>query len=163
MERTRTYSWGDPRELDTAGRGIAGLDFMRLLASGRLGHAPMLATLGCTLVAVEEGYVELECDTAEFMYNPMGSVHGGVAATLLDSAAGCAVHTTVPAGTGSTTLDLSVHFLRPVTSDLGLIRAIGTVLNRGRRTALGRAELRDGSKRLLAHATSSCMLLPAGG
>jgi uncharacterized protein (TIGR00369 family) len=79
---------------------------------------------------------------------------------VLDSAAGCAVHSTLPAGTSYTTVDLSVHYLRPITTDLGPVRATGTVVNRGRRTALGRAEVRDGADRLLAHATSSCMLFP---
>jgi acyl-coenzyme A thioesterase PaaI-like protein len=99
MEQTRTYGWADPQELNKAGRGLAGLDFMRLLASGDLGRTPMLATLAYRFTAVDEGRVEFACDTGEFMYNPMGVVHGGVAATLLDSAASCAVHTTLPAGT----------------------------------------------------------------
>jgi uncharacterized protein (TIGR00369 family) len=160
MERTRTYGWPDPAALDQAGRGMAGLDFLRLLASGEIGTTPMMATLGFDITRVEEGYAELECNTAEYAYNPIGVVHGGLAATLLDSAAGCAVQTLLPVGTGYTTLDLSVHYLRPITTDLGPLTAVGTVLNRGRRTALGSAEVRDGSNRLLAHATSSCMLFP---
>jgi uncharacterized protein (TIGR00369 family) len=139
---------------------MAGLEFMRRLHAGDLGRTPMMATLGFELVAVEDGRVEFECTAGDFMYNPIGVVAGGVAATLLDASAGCAVHTTLPAGTGYTTLDLSVHYLRPITTELGPIRAIGTVVNRGRRTALGRAEVRDGAERLLAHATSSCMLFP---
>ena len=160
MEQTRTYSWGDPQQMAKAGRGLAGLEFMQLLASDELGSTPMLATLAYKFVAVDDGYVEFECNPGEFMYNPLGVVHGGVAATLLDSAASCAVNTTLPPGTSYTTLDLSVHFLRPIAGDLGQIRAIGTVLNRGRRTALGQAELRDSSNRLLANATASCMLFP---
>lgn len=162
MKRTRTYSWVDPQELDKTGRGMAGLDFTRhLLLSDELGVMPIAATLGFKLAEVDEGYVVFVGEVGEHLYNPIGVVHGGVAATLLDSAAGSAVHTTVPAGTGYTTLDLSVHYLRPITADLRPIRAIGTVLNRGRRTALGQAELRDSADRLLAHATSSCMLFPA--
>jgi uncharacterized protein (TIGR00369 family) len=160
-QQTRTYSWGDPQKLSEAAPGLSGLDFMRLLATDELGRTPMMATLAFRFSAVDEGHVEFECETAEFMYNPIGAVHGGLAATLLDSAASCAVHTTLPTGASYTTLDLSAHYLRPIASGLGLIRAIGTVVNRGRRTALGKAEVRDGSNRLLAHATASCMIFPA--
>jgi uncharacterized protein (TIGR00369 family) len=160
MEPMRSYSWGDPGEIEKASHGRSGLDFIRLLASGELGRTPMMATLAFDLVSAEEGRVEFECEPDEFMYNPIGVVHGGVAAALLDSAAGCAVHTTLPIGTSYTTLDLSLHLLRPIVRELGTIRGVGTVVNRGRRTALGVAEVRDSSDRLLAHATSSCLLFP---
>jgi uncharacterized protein (TIGR00369 family) len=156
----RSYSWGDPHALSKAGQELSGLEFMRLLATEKLGRTPMMATLAFRFTAVEEGRIEFECETGAFMYNPMGVVHGGLAATLLDSAASCAVHTTLPAGTGATTLDLTVHLLRPILSDLGPIREVGTVVSRGRRTALGSAEVRDGSDRLLAQATATCVLLP---
>ncbi len=94
----------------------------------------------------------------EFHYNPLGSVHGGVIATLLDTAAGCAVHTTLPAGVGYTSLDLTTKFLRPVTVGSGRLRCEGTVLSRGRRTALAQAQLIDERGALVAHATSSCLL-----
>jgi uncharacterized protein (TIGR00369 family) len=97
-------------------------------------------------------------EPAVHVYNPIGFVHGGFAAAMLDSAAGTAVQTVLPAGAGYTTMNLSVHFLRPVTASTGLVRAVGTLVSRGRRTALARAELRDGAGRLLAHATSACML-----
>jgi uncharacterized protein (TIGR00369 family) len=96
-------------------------------------------------------------------YNPIGSMHGGVYATLLDSAAGCAVQSTLPQGTGYTSVDLAVKFLRPVTVDTGRVRAVGTVLNGGRRTALAEARLLDDEDRLLAHATSTCMIFPVSG
>jgi uncharacterized protein (TIGR00369 family) len=159
-QRARTYEWGDPREMHKQAQGLTGLEFMRLLASNDLGRTPMMATLAYTFVAVEEGYVEFECEPGEFMYNPIGVVHGGVAATLLDSAASCAVHTVLPVGTAYTTVDLSLHLLRPISSDSGPVRAIGTVLNKGRRTALGNSEVRDSRDRLLAHATAGCLLFP---
>ncbi|QUQ67210.1 PaaI family thioesterase [Kutzneria sp. CA-103260] len=159
MARTRTYTWNDPRELDKLGRGMDGLEFTRhLLDAGEEGRMPIASTIGFRLAEVERGRVVLVGEIGEHLYNPIGMVHGGVAATLLDSAAGSAVHTTVPAGVGYTTLDLTVHYLRPITADTGAVRAIGTVLNRGRRTALANAELRDSADRLLAHATSSCMV-----
>jgi uncharacterized protein (TIGR00369 family) len=94
----------------------------------------------------------------EFHYNPIGSVHGGVIATLLDTAAGCAVHSTLPAGVGYTSLDLTTKFLRPVTVDSGRLRCEGTVLSRGRTTALAEARLFNAADRLVAHATSSCLI-----
>jgi uncharacterized protein (TIGR00369 family) len=96
-------------------------------------------------------------------YNPIGSVHGGIYATMLDSAAGCAVQSTLPQGMGYTSLDLTVKFLRPITADTGKVRAVGSVLSSGRRTALAEAQLLDSADRLLAHATSSCMLFPVPG
>jgi uncharacterized protein (TIGR00369 family) len=112
---------------------------------------------------VEFGRAVFALEPGEEHYNPIGSVHGGVYATLLDSATGCAVQTVLPAGMGYTSLDLNVKFLRRITSDTGKVRAIGTVLNQGRRMALAQAELFDAQDRLLAHATSSCMLFPLAG
>jgi uncharacterized protein (TIGR00369 family) len=97
----------------------------------------------------------------EFHYNPLGGVHGGVIATLLDTAAGCSVHTTLAVGEMYTSLDLTTKFLRPVTVDSGLLRCEGRVLHRGRRQALAEAELTDQSGRLVAHATSTCLIIPA--
>jgi uncharacterized protein (TIGR00369 family) len=114
------------------------------------------------LAEVQQGRAVYVGAPAEHVYNPIGFVHGGFAATMLESAAGSAVHSTLPLGTGYTTMDLSVHYLRPITGEGGPIRAIGTLLNRGRRTALAHVELRDSANRLLAHATSSCMLFPPG-
>jgi uncharacterized protein (TIGR00369 family) len=107
----------------------------------------------------ERGTAIFELDPELRHYNPIGSVHGGVYATLLDSAAGCAVHSTLAAGEAYTSLDLTVKFLKPVTVDSGRLRAVGTVLQRGRRTALAEAKLYDGSGRLVAYASSSCMIL----
>lgn len=160
MTRSRTYEWQDPR-ISAADVGQeSGLDFLRKVLSGRLPAPPIAATLGFTLDQVEFGHAVFALAPGEEHYNPIGSVHGGVYATLLDSAAGCAVQSVLPAGMGYTSLDLNVKFLRPITVDSGKVRAVGTVLNHGRRTALAQAELLDSDDRLLAHATSSCMLFP---
>ncbi|WP_028935663.1 PaaI family thioesterase [Pseudonocardia spinosispora] len=163
MNRTRTHSWVDPSELAVATRATDGLVFSRLLASHRLGPMPMAATLGYTFTEADHGRVVFVGVPREVVCGPTGFVHGGFAAAMLDSAAGFAVHTTLPAGTGYTTLDLSVHHLRPITTETGPVRAVGTLLSRGRRTALARAELRDPMGRLLASAVSSCMLFPPEG
>ncbi|MEW1905998.1 MULTISPECIES: PaaI family thioesterase [unclassified Streptomyces] len=160
MGRTRTVEWEDPAASARAAGTMAGLDFLREIAAGRLPGPPVAALLGFTLEEVGDGRVVFSFEPAEEHYNPIGSVHGGVYATLLDSAAGCAVHSTLPRGTAYTSLDLSTRFLRPITIATGKVRAVGTVLTRGRRTSLAEAGLYDAEDRLLGHATSTCMLFP---
>lgn len=106
----------------------------------------------------EHGRVTIHLKPREFHYNPLGTVHGGVLATLLDTATGCAVHSTLPAGVGYTSVDLITKFLRQVTIETGRLRCEGVVLSAGQRTALAEARLTDGQGKLLAHATSTCML-----
>ncbi|MDX3234998.1 PaaI family thioesterase [Streptomyces sp. ME03-5709C] len=160
MARSRTYEWGDPKVSAAAVGRTSGLEFLRDVVAGRLPAPPIASTLGFTLEEVEEGRAVFAMEPGEEHYNPIGSVHGGVYATLLDSAAGCAVQSVLPEGMGYTSLDLNLKFLRPITVGTGKVRALGTVLNHGRRTALAQAELFDAADRLLAHATSSCMLFP---
>ncbi|MFF3562383.1 PaaI family thioesterase [Streptomyces sp. NPDC002574] len=160
MTRSRTFEWKDPSVSAAAVGQRSGLDFLQDIVAGRLPAAPIAATLGFTLEQVEFGGAVFTMEPGEEHYNPIGSVHGGVYATLLDSAAGCAVQSVLPAGMGYTSLDLSLKFLRPMNVDTGKVRAVGSVLNQGRRTALAQAELFDAQDRLLAHATSSCMLFP---
>ncbi|MFE1885167.1 PaaI family thioesterase [Streptomyces diastatochromogenes] len=160
MGRTRTYEWEDPATTAAAVGRTPGLDFLREIRAGHLPGAPITATLDFTLDEVDEGRVVFSMTPGEEHYNPIGSVHGGVYATLLDSAAGCAVQSTLPPGMGYTSLDLTVKFLKRITADTGRVRAIGTIVSRGRQTALAQATLVDTEERLLAHATSSCMLFP---
>ncbi|MEU6090732.1 PaaI family thioesterase [Streptomyces sp. NPDC047085] len=160
MPRSRTYEWGDPKVSAAAVGRASGLEFLRDVLAGRMPAPPIAATLGFALEEVESGRAVFAMEPGEEHYNPIGSVHGGVYATLLDSAAGCAVQSVLPAGMGYTSLDLNVKFLRPITVDTGKVRAVGTVLSQGRRTALAQAELFDATDRLLAHATSSCMIFP---
>jgi uncharacterized protein (TIGR00369 family) len=110
-------------------------------------------------VAFGEGHAVFRLTPREFHYNPLGTVHGGVFATMLDSACGCAVHTLLPAGVFYTSLDLSVKFLRPVTVRTGPISAEGTVVHLGRRTALAEARITDTAGKIYVTATSSCLLL----
>ncbi|MEU1788185.1 PaaI family thioesterase [Streptomyces sparsogenes] len=160
MSRSRTYTWEDPALPAAAAAGGSGLEFLRDMAAGRVPGPPIAATLGLALEEAEHGRVVFSLEPGEEHYNPIGSVHGGVYASLLDSAAGCAVHSTLPRGVAYTSLDLTVKFLRPITVHTGKVRAVGTVLSAGRRTALAQAELYDTDDRRLAHATSSCLLFP---
>lgn len=157
--RTRTVSWDDPAATASAAGELDGLAFIRALAAGTVPSAPIARLIGARLESVDKGRVVFALDPAEYHYNPIGSVHGGVYATLLDSAAGCAVHTMLPAGTGYTSLDLSVRFLRAVRVATGTITCTGTVTHLGRRTALADARLEDAEGRLLATATSNCILI----
>jgi uncharacterized protein (TIGR00369 family) len=158
LTRERTTRWEDPRITAAhVGRG-SGLAMLEAVREGRLPAPPIASTLGFDLELVEEGRAVFALDPGEHHYNPIGSVHGGVLATLLDSAAGCAVHSTLPAGFGYTSVDLNVKFVRGLTADSGRVRAEGVVVNRGRRLALAEATLRDKEGRLLATATSSCLI-----
>lgn len=143
--------------------GRTGLEFLRALAAGEFPPPPILATVGAELVEIAEGRAVFAFEPAEYHYNPIGSVHGGVYATLLDSACGCAVQTMLPAGVGYTSLDLSVKFLGTIRVGAGRVTATGSVDHLGRRTALARADLRDATGRLLATATSTCLLLTPTG
>jgi len=161
--RTRTIEWDDPMIGARRGMQMSGLEYMRAIVAGEIPGPPIARSLDFLLAEVEEGRAVFTLTPSEFHYNPIGVVHGGVAATLLDSAMGCAVHSLLPAGTGYTTLELKVNFLRPVTRDTGPMRAEATVLHPGSRTALAEARLVDAAGKLLAHATSTCLILSHRG
>lgn len=139
---------------------LDGMEQLRLIFEGVLPPAPIAETLGMVEFGGERGSISVELDPEHRHYNPLGTVHGGVLSTLLDTAAACSVHSTLEAGERYTSLDLTVKFLRPVTVESGRLRAVGRVVQRGRRTALAEAQLHDASDRLVAHATSSCMIFP---
>jgi uncharacterized protein (TIGR00369 family) len=159
--RSRTYSWQDPAV--NAGRlaRTTGLELLQAMAAGELPAPPVMHLIDMAGMEVEHGRVTVFLDPQEFHYNPLGTVHGGVLSTLLDTAAACSVHSTLPAGVAYTSLDLNVKFLRAVTVGSGRLRCTGTVLQRGRRTALAEARMTDATDRLIAHATSSCIIFDA--
>jgi uncharacterized protein (TIGR00369 family) len=157
--RSRTFEWSDPAVYGpVVAAGATGLELLQAMSRGELPPPPVLQLIGMTGFTVEEGSVTVRLEPQEFHYNPLGTVHGGVISTLLDTAAACSVHSTLGAGVGYTSLDLTVKFLRPVTVDSGELTCTGSVIQRGRRTALAEARLTDGQGRLAAHATSSCMI-----
>ena len=156
--RERVHSWTDPLRTAAVAAETDGLTFLLKLIAGEVPPPPIATTLGFTLAEVEPGRAVFVLEPGEYHYNPIGSVHGGVYATLLDSAAGCAVHSMLPAGVRYTSLDLSVKFLRGLGSGSGPVRCEGVLLHLGGRTALAEARLFDGAGRLCAHATSSCLL-----
>ena len=159
MTESRTFTWATPGQGDLSRLlGLDGLGQLQAMVTGEMPHPPIMDTLGMTDLRAERGRVVVEMPAAGFHYNPLGGVHGGVISTMLDTAAGCAVHSTMAVGEFYTSLDLTVKFLRPVTIESGLLTCEGTVIQRGRRTALAQAQLSDEAGRLVAHATSSCMI-----
>ena len=157
-ERTRTITWSDPRIGVSAGRGMPGLDYLRAASRGELPLPPMAALLGFTVTEIEPGRAVAEVYPAEYHYNPMGVVHGGLAATVLDSAMACAVHSTLPAGTSYTTVEIKVNLVRSVTADVGRLRAVAELVFAGGRIATAQARLIDDRDELYAHATETCLL-----
>lgn len=159
QQRERTFSWANPATIVHAAAGLSGAEFFNAITEGTIPPPPVMRTLDFDGISFGEGRAVFRLTPREFHYNPLGSVHGGIFATLLDSACGCAVHTMLPVGVFYTSLDLSVKFLRPVTVDTGPITAEGNVVHLGRRTALAEARITDAAGKLYVTATSSCLLM----
>lgn len=157
--RVRTIEWQDPMNLAAAGRQLAGIDYLRRMIRGELPPPPIATLMNFTLKEVEEGRALFELEPGEFLYNPIGVVHGGVAATLLDSAMACAVHSTLPAGVGYTTLEIKVNMLRAISSQTGRLHAEGRLIHAGRSTAMAEGQLRDENGKLYAHGTTTCIIM----
>jgi uncharacterized protein (TIGR00369 family) len=158
-QRQRSYSWEDPTGLAAAGAERSGIDYIRAIIAGELPHPPICATIGFRIAEIEEGRSVIELEPGEHQYNPIGTIHGSVIVAALDSAAGNAVHSTLPVGVGYTTVDLSTTFLRPVQADTGTLRSEGRIVHSGRRIALAEARLTDAGGRLYAHGKTTCMIL----
>ena len=151
----RAYGVADPAEVKV----MSGREFLQAMIDGRLPAPPMARTMSFLLVEVGEGFAVFEADAGPHLLNPLGIVHGGWALTLIDSAAGCAAHTLVPAGSSYTTVETKVNFSRPIAKDTGRVRAEGRVVGRGRRIISCEARVVDAKGRLLAHGTSTLMVL----
>ncbi len=156
---SRIVKWIRPGQEDMSRLAqLDGLGQLQAMVEGTAARPPIMDTLDFSDFRPELGRVVVEMRAQEFHYNPLGVVHGGVISAMLDTAAGCSVHSTLAVGEAYTSLDLTVKFLRAVTTESGMLRCEGRVLQRGRRTALAEAQLFDERGRLLAHATSSCMI-----
>jgi uncharacterized protein (TIGR00369 family) len=139
----------------------SGLSFLSAMVAGEVPQPPICATLGFHLAEVKEGYARFDGMPERRHYNPIGTVHGGFAATLLDSALGCAIFTTLQQGEAWTTLELKLNMVRPISDDTGVVRAEGRVIHRGRTVATSDGTLKDDAGKLYAHATTTCMIFPA--
>ncbi len=162
VERRRTVKWEDPTPGTEASGKMSGLEYLRAITRDELPSAPMADLMGFWLSEIEEGRAVFEVEPAEYHYNPIGAVHGGLACTLFDSAMGCAVHTTLPAGTGYTTIELKVNLLRPITTETGRLLCEGKTVHVGGRIATAEARLTDEAGRLYGHATTTCMIFREG-
>lgn len=157
--RVRIVRWTDPQVFAAPARDLSGIDFLRKIANGELPPPPVTELLGLRLVSIAPSFAAFEFDPAEYMYSPIGSVHGGIVTTLLDSAMGCALHSTLPAGVAYTTLELKVNFVRPVLDSSGSLRAEGKLVHRGGRVSTAEARLVNREGTLFAHGTSTLMIL----
>lgn len=144
-------------------RTMSGLEMMRGMAAGQLPRPPIGTLMNMSSMEVEPGTVTFEALPEYKHYNPIGSVHGGFAATLLDSALGCAIHTTMAAGFGYTTVDLAIKYIKAMTDKTGPVFARGEVITSGKRIATAQAWLRDAAGTLIATGTTTCLVFPISG
>ena len=158
IERTRTVTWQDPAGVGKAAFSMSGAAFLRAIAERKLPPPPIANLMGFDIEEVGEGRVVFAVEPQEYHYNPIGMVHGGLAATLLDSAMGCAVHSLLPEGRGYTTLEIKVNYVRALKHDTGRVRAIGKVIHLGGKIATAEGSLIDSAGKLYAHGTTTCLL-----
>ena len=159
--RERIVRWQDPAPTNQVVGTRAGVDVLRAMKAGELPPPPVAMLVGLEIDEVESGRVVMSIVPDEVHYNPLGTVHGGIIATLLDTVMGCAVHSTLPAGRGYTTLSISVNYIRAVTIATGRVTATGTIEHAGRSTAIARGTLHDAAGKLMATAETTCLMFDA--
>lgn len=159
MKRELHVTWTDPQETAHKARQMSGLEFLQDMIAGNISPPPVGKLLGFQLVEAAEGTATFKMNIAEYQYNPIGSVHGGVISTLLDSALGCAVQSTVDDQTMYTTTQLNINLVRPLTVAVGTVWCRGEVVHRGRRLATAEAQVTDKNGKVYAHASTTCFIL----
>ena len=160
--RSRTFNWVDPHPALDVARRVGGLEYTRMVMRGEVPAAPVCELVGFRFVLAEPGKIVIEFNPAEYQYNIIGSVHGGITCTVLDSAMSIAVHTALQADRGFATLQLNTHFVRPITARTGRMRCEGNVLHSGTRIATAEGRLVDADNNLYAHGSATCMTFPLG-
>ena len=155
MERTKTVRWSDPSDGAEAARNLSGIEWLRAMARREAPPPPLADVLGFRLEQIEEGHVVVTLEPAEYHYNPMGVLHGGMAATLFDSSLGCAVQTMLPAAHAAPTMQLQVNYVRPISVRTGKVFCSGRVIHIGKRSAIAEGRLTDTNGKLYAHATGT--------
>src|SRR5436189_1996281 len=157
--RTREIIWEDPTAAFQTGKTISGIAYLKAMQSGELPPPPIAVLMNMWITEVSEGRVVFAAEPAEYHYNPLGTVHGGVMATLLDSALGCVVQSMLPAGISYTTLELKVNYLRPITTKTGTVYCEGKIIHVGGRIATAEGRLTDATGKLYAHGTTTCIIM----
>jgi uncharacterized protein (TIGR00369 family) len=157
LKRHREVSWEDPMVGAALALDLSGLDYLRAIAEERIPPPPIAVLLGMGVVDVEPGRVTFSLEIGEHLYNPIGSVHGGVFCTLLDSAMGCAVHSTLDRGHAYTTLELKVNLVKALTLDTPSVVATGQVISAGRRVVTASGQITGPDGTLYAHGTTTCL------
>ena len=156
--RRREVTWQDPLVSAALARDLSGLDYLLGIAEGRFPPPPIAALLGMSILSVAPGQVTFGLDVGEHLYNPIGSVHGGVFCTLLDSAMGCSVHASLDRGQAYTTLELKVNIVKALTLNTPSVTATGQVISAGRRVATASGQITGPDGTLYAHATTTCLV-----
>ncbi|MGD9958943.1 PaaI family thioesterase [Nocardioides sp.] len=162
-ERSKVVTWHDPGPSTRAGLSLSGLDYLTAMLEGELPPPPIAGLMEMTMTSVTEGHVEFTCLPDESAYNPIGAVHGGLVCTLLDTVAGCALHSALPAGRGYTSIEIKVSYLKAVRASSGLLTAVGTVVKTGSRVGFTEGVVRDSTGAVVATASSTLLVfdLPA--
>ena len=158
MNRTRTITWEDPKAAMAQARNMSGLEVLRAMVAGTLPPPPIAQLFGFTLVSVEPGLITMAMPVGEHLYNTIGIVHGGVAATLLDTVMGIAVQSLLPTGGSCATLEIKVSYIRPITEAIDTITGQGRVINAGRKIAFAEGTITDSDGKLYATASTTCAI-----
>ena len=156
--RSRTVTWHDPLRSAQLGAQMAGLDYLQSMVDGKIPPPPISQLVQMDVAEVEPGRVVFTCTPDEAAYNPIGVVHGGLVCTLLDSVAGCALHSTLPVGKGYTSVEIKVSYLKAVRADSGVLTAVGTVVKGGSRVGFTEGVVTDASGAVVATATSTLLV-----
>ncbi|MBK8020231.1 MAG: PaaI family thioesterase [Chloroflexi bacterium] len=159
IQRSRLVQWEDPSISARAAGQYSGIEFLRKIVSGEIPPPPISQLFNFHIAEVEHGRIVFSGETAEYQYNPMGTVHGGFAATILDSAMACSILSTLPQGVYSTTVELHINLVRPLFADTGKLICQAEVLHAGKTVATAQARLTDTAGKLYAHGTTTCMIL----
>lgn len=158
MSRRRVIEWEDPLAAAARGLGMTGIEALEAIAQGRIPPPPIGVLMGFEPESLREGSVRLAVEPAEYHYSNTGAAHGGLAATLLDSVMYLAVHSTLAQGVFASTLEIKVNFVRPMTVETGRVVAEGRLLHRGSAVATAEGAIRDSASKLIAHATTTCLI-----
>jgi len=158
---SRLIEWEDPATLAALGRDLSGLEFLTGIKDGRIPQPPISKLLGFHFTHLEAGAVSLVLPIGAHLYNPIGSVHGGIAATVLDTVMGCSVHSMLPKGRAYSTLEIKINYLRPMTHALGEVKVEGRVVNLGRKAGFAEGKIMDGAGKIYATGTTTCAVWDA--